>query len=85
MIIASFGDELPSGVDVAKKAKCKDTSFLPGVNGDIEKVQALVRRDETVQLRYVYPDFPGVQRSKNVYMDYIKDFLSESQASGGMT
>lgn len=86
MVLASFGDQLPGGVKVARKTKCKDTNFLPGVSGDIENIKALMRRDEAVLSCHVYKDFPGAQRSRNEYLKYTRDFLSETkvQASGGM-
>ena len=86
MFIASFGDKFPKlGEKVAKKIECKNTTFLPGVRGDLENVQAHIRRDKRMKLRYVYSDYPGIQRSKSEYLQYIKKFLSESKddADGG--
>jgi len=86
MFIASFGDKFPMlGEKVAKKIECKNSTFLPGVRGDLENVQAHIRRDKTMRLRYVYADYPGIQRSKSEYLQYIKKFLSESKddADGG--
>ncbi len=84
MIIASFGDELPSGVRVAKRQR-PGGEFLPGVREDLDKIQDLIDRDKSKVLRYVYTDYPGVevQRSKTEYLNNIENFLKKSQANAG--
>jgi len=85
MIIGSFGDKLPSGVEVVRKASTKGGSFLPGVRKDLRTIQSLIRNDPTKTLTYVHTDFPGkgCLRPKEEYLQDIEDFLQGCKTPGG--
>ncbi len=82
MIIASFGDQLPTGVKVSTKLK-PGGELLYGARYELDKVRAIIEGDKTMSLRYVYEDYGEEQRSKWEYMYNIRHFLSQSQAQAG--
>ena len=84
MIIGSFGDELPSGVNAVPKASSKCGPFLPGVHQDLQEVQTRIRNDPHKTLVYTLVDFPcqGCLRPKQEYLQRIEDFLQGCKTPG---
>jgi len=91
MIIGSFGDKYYEGIKCSPKEKRPLTGsgqvkhdFLPGVRGDSERLQEMIRKDKDKELVYNLMDIPGVQQTKQFYIDHIKKLFKDCSKNGGM-
>ena len=92
MIIGSFGDKYAEGIKCSPKEKRPlgagagliKHDFLPGVRGDAEKLQDMIRKDKDKELVYSLMDIPGVQETKQFYINYITKFFKECSKNGGL-
>ncbi|XP_065883128.1 uncharacterized protein [Dysidea avara] len=92
MIIGSFGDKYAEGIKCSPKEKRPlgagagliKHDFLPGVRGDAEKLQDMIRKDKDKELVYSLMEIPGVQETKQFYINYITKFFKECSKNGAL-
>ena len=86
MIIASYGDEYPQSLDVARKVhdntiEDREMPLLARKELDIIMDKCNASHDD---LKLVCTDFPRAQFSREYYLDRMKQFLSQNKTGGGM-
>ena len=86
MIIASFGDEYPPSLNVARKIhdntiEDKEISLLARKELDI--IMDKCNASDTSAIKLVCTDFPRAQFSREYYLDRMKQFLTQNKTEGG--
>ncbi len=88
MIVASYGDEYPPSLNVARKIhdntiEDKEIPLLARKELDIilDKCNA---SDAASVIKLVCTDFPRAQFSREYYLDRMKQFLTQNKTEGGM-
>ena len=85
MIICSGGDCLAPSVDVVPKLRDNSMvdSELQLLRRELDVVQDKMREDVRYHLIQVCPDFPGAQKSKDYYLERMKQLMIECKQPGG--
>ena len=85
MIICSGGDCLAPSVDVVPKLRDNSMvdSELQLLRKELDVVQDKMRGGENSHLIQVSPDFPGAQKSKDYYLEKMKQLMIECKQPGG--
>ena len=85
MIICSGGDCLAPSVDVVPKLRDNSMvdSELQLLRKELDVVQDKMREDVSCHLIQVCPDFPGAQKSKDYYLERMKQLMIECKQPGG--
>ncbi len=87
MIIASYGDEYPPSLNVARKIhdntiEDKEIPLLARkeIDSIMDKCNASV---DASAIKLVCTDFPRAQFSREYYLDRMKQFLTQNKSEGG--
>ena len=85
MIICSGGDCLAQSVDVIPKLRDNSMvdSELQLLRKELDVVQDKMREDVRYHLIQVCPDFPGAQKSKDYYLERMKQLMTKCKQPGG--
>ena len=86
MIIASYGDEYPPSLVVARKVHdntIEDREMPLLARKELDTIMDKLNASDN-DLKYVCTDFPRAQFSREYYLDRMKQFLSQNKTGGGM-